>query len=282
MGPDRTSCRERRIFVGVTDLPLVRPACFFDAVFVDVFFDTFFFDTFFFDVLAGERAGAAFLREAFFDGAFVDFFLLGRLRETDFFAAFFFLPGAFLATFFFAGLRAAGLRRTAAFVFGAFLVEDFFLVLLTLGFFPEVFLRMPGFREDARAMPAPVRFRFLLAAFLAGMIDSRVPRKTRNYTSVVPTWKPEIRVFPRHHEAPGALRRRREGVLDDGRCRVPNRRARRPLGRTDVRQSDASPVPRGGTMAQVASRLSGRGDNRFMEPYLLHYRDLAAAWYFHT
>ena len=173
MGPDRTSWRERRIFVAAAALRPVPAARFFDVAFFEGFLPA----AFFFDVLAGDRADAGFfLRETFFDAVFVDFFLLGRLRATGFFAAFFLLR-AFLATFFLADLRAAGLRCAAVFFFDAFLVEDFFLVLLTLRFFPEDFLRTPGFREDARALLAPARLRFLLAAFLAGMIGSRVGEK---------------------------------------------------------------------------------------------------------
>lgn len=175
MGPDRTSCRERRVLFGVAAVRPFVPACFFGAA----FFEDFFFEAFFFDGLAEDLAGAAFfLREGFFDLVFAAFFLLGPLLGAlrAFFAAFF-LPRAFLATFFFAGLRPAGLRRAAAFFFDTFLLDDCFLVLLTLRFFPEALLRTPGFREDAGALPAPARFRFLLAAFLAGMIDSRVREK---------------------------------------------------------------------------------------------------------
>lgn len=173
MGPESRSSRERFVLDG----DAARPDCFLEAA----FFDDLFFDTFF-----AVDLPAAFFRDTFFGAAFFAFFLLAPLREADFFAAFLLpaflvdflvvFPADFLATFFFADLRAAGFRRAADFFFDALLVEDFFLVLLTLRFFPEallpIFLPAPALREGARVLAVPARFRFLLAAFLAGMIDS--------------------------------------------------------------------------------------------------------------
>jgi hypothetical protein len=208
MGPDRTSCRERRSFAGVAALRPFAPA-FVDAAFLEGFF----FETFFFDVLAGDLAAAAFfLREGFFAPAFAVFFLLGRLRAADFFAAFFLLL-AFLAAFFFAGLRAAGLRRAAAFFFDTFLLGDCFLVLLTLRFLPEAFLRTPGFR-DAGALLAPARFRFLLAAFLAGMIHSRVREKREIIHRLPQHGSPKSARFGGAGTGPRRAPRTVEGAVD--------------------------------------------------------------------
>jgi hypothetical protein len=244
MGPDRTSCRERRLLPGVAALRPFVPA-FFDADFLEGFF----FETFLFDVLAGDLAAAAFfLREGFFAPAFAVFFLLGRLRATDFFAAFFLLL-AFLVAFFFAGLRAAGLRRAAAFFFDTFLLGDCFLVLLTLRFLPEAFLRTPGFRDDAGVLLAPARFRFLLAAFLAGMVHSRVREK-----------REIIHRLPQH----GSPKSARIGGVGAGPRRAPRtcrrrlrRAVKRPMGGTKVQRAMQPPVRRSRDAGQANLRLSG-------------------------
>ncbi len=126
--------------------------------------------------------------------AFVDFFLPEAFRGAAFaaFAAFFVAPrflavvfldvflvdffaADFFLLFFLPGFRVAAFFR-AGFFFDTFLVDDlaadFLLVLLTLRFVPEVFLLAPGLRAALFGLLVPVRFAFLLAAFLAGMVGS--------------------------------------------------------------------------------------------------------------
>lgn len=190
IGPDKTSWRERPSAGVATP----RAVFFLETAFLEgLFCEALLFEVF----LAGlpdALADAAFLLEfllnAFLPNAFLPdaflpdafpaaalpvFFPVDGLRTADFFAPFL-LPD-FFAIFFLADLLAADLRRAAVFFFGAFLIEDFFLLLLTLllltlRLFPDAFLLTPGLRETARALLAAARFRFLLAAFLAGMIDS--------------------------------------------------------------------------------------------------------------
>jgi hypothetical protein len=252
MGPDRTSCRERRDMVGVAGLRPFAPAL-LDAVFLEGFF----FEAFFFDVLALALAGAVFfLREGFFDPAFVVFFLLGRLRAPDFFVAFFLLL-AFLAAFFFADLRAAGLGRAAAFFFDTFLLEGCFLVLLTLRFFPEAFLRAPGFREDAGALLAPARFRFLLAAFLAGMFDSRVREKRGIIHRLPQHGSPESAHFGGTGRRSGWLGGHVDGAFDGTCSRRRIGRRKRPIGATKVQRALHAPARRSRESGQAVRRLSG-------------------------
>jgi hypothetical protein len=116
---------------------------------------------------------AAFFPELDFPG--FDFpgadFLLDFLGE-DFFAD---LPAeAFFVLFFRPGFRAADFFPTAGFFFDVFLAEDrvLLLVLLTLRFFPEAFLPAAALRPEPLGRLTTARFRFLLAAFLAGMVCS--------------------------------------------------------------------------------------------------------------
>ena len=130
--------------------------------------------------------GDFFLPETFFfAGAFaaffpgvdfpVDFpgvdFLVAFLGE-DFFADL--LAEAFFVLFFLPGFRAADFFRAAGFFFDAFLAEVrvLLLVLLTLRFFPEAFLPAAALRPEPLGRLTTARFRFLLAAFLAGMVCS--------------------------------------------------------------------------------------------------------------
>lgn len=119
----------------------------------------------------------------FFAGAFAAFFLgldflvafLVAFLDEDFLADF--LAAAFFVLFFLPGFRAADFFRAAGFFFDAFLAEVRVLafVLLTLRFFPAVFLPAAALRaEPAEPLGrlTTARFRFLLAVFLAGMVCS--------------------------------------------------------------------------------------------------------------
>lgn len=114
-----------------------------------------------------------FLPEAFRGAAFAAFFLAPRFLAVVFPADF--LAADFFVLFFLPGFRVAAFFR-AGFFFDTFLVDDlatvFLLVLLTLRFVPEVFLLAPGLRAALFGLLVPVRFAFLLAAFLAGMVGS--------------------------------------------------------------------------------------------------------------
>jgi hypothetical protein len=97
-----------------------------------------------------------------------DFFLLATgLAEAFFLAAFF--PEAFLRAAFFGA---------AVLFLATFLIDDF--LLLTLRFLPVVLLLAGAdLRVAAFFLLAAVRFRFLLAAFFAGMFDSCRVREKR-------------------------------------------------------------------------------------------------------
>jgi hypothetical protein len=115
---------------------------------------------------------------AFFPGVDfprVDFpgvdFLVAFLDE-DFFADF--LAEAFFVLFFLPGFRTVDFLRAAGLLFDAFLAEVrvLLLVLLTLRIFPEAFLPAAALRPEPLGRLTTARFRFLLAAFLAGMVCS--------------------------------------------------------------------------------------------------------------
>jgi hypothetical protein len=107
---------------------------------------------------------AAFLR--LFAFATDTFFLAGAFFPDFFFAADFFETGFFFVGFF----LATDFLRVDAFFKGFFFDEDFFLV--TLVFFPAAFIRDDDLRDAAFLRAAAALVRFLLAAFLAGIIDS--------------------------------------------------------------------------------------------------------------
>lgn len=148
-----------------------------------------FFVTFFLDFVDGLRVdrfvAVTFLRDAFFVAVFFADFL------ADFFATLRpgFRPTLFLDDF----LRAADFREDAA------LVRDFFR--LTFRFLPAAFLLDGALRDAAFFLLAPAALRFLLAAFFAGISTPAGLRKTRNYTSLAPTWKRNL----------GRLRLREQG-----------------------------------------------------------------------
>jgi hypothetical protein len=117
----------------------------------------------------------------FFAGAFAAFFprldfpgvdFLPDFLDEDLFADF--LAETFFVLFFLPGFRAADFFRAAGFFFDAFLAEDrvLLLVLFTLRFFPEAFLPAAALRAEPLRRLTTARFRFLLAAFLAGMVCS--------------------------------------------------------------------------------------------------------------
>jgi hypothetical protein len=114
------------------------------------------------DLLADFVGGlaAVFLRAAVFPALFAAFlptffvaFFLTDFFDADFFAAFF-----------------AGFFRAAGFFFDDFFVGAFFA--LTLRFLLAAFLLAVDFRDAVVFLPVPARFRFLLAAFFAGMFHS--------------------------------------------------------------------------------------------------------------
>jgi hypothetical protein len=110
----------------------------------------------------------------FFAGVFAVFFLgvdfLVAFLGEDFFADL--LAEAFFVLFFLLGFRAADFFRAAGFFFDALLAEVRALLLLTLRFFPEAFLPAAALRAEPFGRLTTARFRFLLAAFLAGMVCS--------------------------------------------------------------------------------------------------------------
>lgn len=120
----------------------------------------------------GEFAAAVFFDAFFFDVAF--FGVLVTLREADFFDVTFFcdafLAAVFLAVFF-ADLRATVLPavflRAAVLLFDVAFTLDFFR--LTLRLLPVDFLLPAALRDTAFLRLAPALFRFLLAAFFAGI-----------------------------------------------------------------------------------------------------------------
>jgi hypothetical protein len=117
----------------------------------------------------------------FFAGAFAAFFPGRDFPGVDFLVAFLaedffadFLAEAFFVLFFLLGFRAVDFFRAAGFLFDAFLAEVrvLLLVLLTLRFFPGAFLPAAALRAEPLGRLTTARFRFLLAAFLAGMVCS--------------------------------------------------------------------------------------------------------------
>jgi hypothetical protein len=68
-------------------------------------------------------------------------------------------------------------------------------LLVTLTFFPADFFLDDGLRDAAFLREAADLARFFVAAFLAAIVDSCGPRKTRDYTLTGHTWKPKTRLF---------------------------------------------------------------------------------------
>jgi hypothetical protein len=120
------------------------------------------------DLLADFVGGlaAVFLRAAVFPALFTAFL-------PTFFVAFFltdFFDADFFAAFFAGFPDVAGFFRAAGFFFDDFFVGAFFA--LTLRFLLAAFLLAVDFRDAVVFLPVPARFRFLLAAFFAGMFHS--------------------------------------------------------------------------------------------------------------
>jgi hypothetical protein len=115
------------------------------------FFETFFFETFFFETF--------FFATFFFETFFFEVFFLAAFFLATFFLETFFFATFFLATFFFA----------VFFLVARFFVTAFFLVTLRL---LAAFLRAGFFFAVTFLRVALAFWRFLLAAFFAGIFDS--------------------------------------------------------------------------------------------------------------
>jgi len=178
IGPASKSCRGARL---AAPLPRFAAAVVFlagrDAAAVGFFLLAVLFADLPPDLLADFVGGlaAVFLRAAVFPAPFAAFllaffvaFFLAGFFDADFF-------GAFLAAFFADFPGVARFFRAAGFFFDDFFAVAFFAVAffaLTLRFLPAVFLPAADFRDAVAFLPVPARFRFLLAAFFAGMFHS--------------------------------------------------------------------------------------------------------------
>lgn len=194
IGPERRSWRERR-FAGAAVRWGAERRC--AALFTPRFFEleVLEVDRFELDFFLAAFFGAAALRDGdflraadFFDAFFFEavfFGLLAAFREPDFFDVTFFrdafLAAVFLAFFlavFFADLPAAlratvffdDFLRAAVLLFDVAFTLDFFR--LTFRLLPVVFLLAAALRDAAFLRLAPALFRFLLAAFFAGIPDT--------------------------------------------------------------------------------------------------------------
>lgn len=182
------------------------------------------------------RAVVFFLPATFFEDFFDTFvvfflatFLVGFFAGLAFFVLAFFLAGAFLRVTFFrdaffaagfpAVFRAAAFLRLADFFFEVFFFEVFFdadVFLLTLRFLPVVFLLAACFAEAAFLLLTPARFRFLLAAFLAGIFDSCRFEKNAGLYIACPNMEAQFQGFFR---TSGRWRRASSSVCKSARLR---------------------------------------------------------------
>jgi hypothetical protein len=201
---------------------------FLATFFATFFFATFFFVTFFFATF--------FLLADFFAARF----LLARRLAADFLAIAF----LFATFFFFEDFFAAGFLRATAFFRGAFRADAFFLV--TLRFFPALFLRADALPLATFFREVLLALRFLLAVFFAGILTScRFEKNAQLYIACTYMEAQSSRFLKSGFKAPvwrfrGALRRWSDG-------------------------------PRGGIISGSQRHLQSARDHRFMLRITLHY-----------
>lgn len=101
---------------------------------------------------------------------------------------------------------------------------------LTFRFLPVTLLPAEALRDPLFFRATPAAFCFLLAAFFAGMVPPAGPRKTRNYTSLARTWKPDFRVGGTSRPDPVEPRGAAFGPVPDSRAAGGREPAGKPLG----------------------------------------------------